>query len=190
MTESIETSYHGHEDRYRIDIMPDSDPMNPRDWDNLGSVYCEHSRYLLGDRFASDPRDDDGQIDSKIAVWLPLYLYDHSGIAMSTGGFSDPWDSGCVGVIYVTRESVLREFGVKRISSKLRARVESILRGEVETYDSYLRGDVYGYVITDTITDSEIESCWGFYGLADCRSEAESVLASHMARNVEYPGVL
>ena len=30
-------------------------------------------------------------------VFLPLYLFDHSGITMNTSGFSCPWDSGQVG---------------------------------------------------------------------------------------------
>ena len=35
-------------------------------------------------------------------VFLPLYLFDHSGITMNTSGFSCPWDSGQVGWIFCT----------------------------------------------------------------------------------------
>jgi len=30
-------------------ILRDSDPINPREWDNVGSMICWHSRYNLGD---------------------------------------------------------------------------------------------------------------------------------------------
>ena len=41
-----------------------------------------------------------GLCKSKVAI-LPLYLYDHSGLTMSTNDFGDRWDSGCVGFIYM-----------------------------------------------------------------------------------------
>jgi len=40
-------------------------------------------------------------------VILPLYLYDHGGITMNTGGFSCRWDSGQVGWIYASKESLI-----------------------------------------------------------------------------------
>ena len=47
-----------------------------------------------------------------------------------------------------------------------------MLRGEVETYDQYLRGEVYGYVVEKKVGCAccghveieEVDSCWGFYG--------------------------
>ena len=44
-------------------------------------------------------------------VLLPLYLYDHSGITMNTGGFSCPWDSGQVGWIFADGNAIRREYG-------------------------------------------------------------------------------
>ena len=41
--------------------------------------------------------------------YLPLYLYDHSGITMSTGSFCDSWDSGQVGFISVNERLPERE---------------------------------------------------------------------------------
>ena len=52
-----------------------------------------------------------------------------------------------------------------------RARAIELMKGEVETYNQYLTGDVYGYTLyaTDDDTDDdpdweEIDSCWGFFG--------------------------
>lgn len=148
----------------RIRILRDHDAVDPRrDFDNLGVMYCEHRRYRLGDKGAADPRDDDGHIRADIAAWLPLYLYDHGGITMRTGPFNCPWDSGQVGIIYLTREQVKREYSWTRITSKRRATLESYLRAEVETYDQYLTGQVYGFVVENWDGD-DIDSCWGFYG--------------------------
>ncbi len=33
----------------RVRIIQDSDPMSPREWDNVGKMVCWHRRYNLGD---------------------------------------------------------------------------------------------------------------------------------------------
>ena len=38
------------------------------------------------------------------ATILPLYMYEHSGIALSTTPFSCPWDSGRLGFVIMTKE--------------------------------------------------------------------------------------
>lgn len=123
----------------------------------------------------------------KHVVMLPLYLYDHSGITMSTGRFSCPWDSGQVGWIYVTKETIRKEMMrpqplkkgqkhpdyklIKHVTKKDIAHAEEHLRNEVKTYDQYLTGDVYGFVIEDM--DGEGDSCWGFFGMDDCIESAK-----------------
>ncbi|TEB04760.1 hypothetical protein Psch_03522 [Pelotomaculum schinkii] len=110
------------------------------------------------------------EVDDKIldflendCIILPLYLYDHSGITMNTTGFYCPWDSGQVGWIYVTKEMVRREYGIKRITKKIREKVIQALKSEVNVYSEYLEGNVYGYVLEDA-EGNELDSCWGFYG--------------------------
>lgn len=150
-----------------VKIFVDEDSESPRDWDNLGEMLCLHRRYSLGDRhqFSADEILELVETDDVIA--LPLYLYDHSGITMSTGNgnwpFHCPWDSGLVGYIYVEKEAVRREWGWKRISPQRYEKILQILRSEVEIYDQYLRGDVYGYRIEDE-NGEEIDSCWGYFG--------------------------
>jgi len=159
--------------KYKLKIIQDQDIESPREWDNLGTMYCEHRRYNLGDEDADDIRNDEGEFDKDVErnyIILPLYLYDHSGITMNTTGFSCPWDSGQVGYIYVSRADVRKEFGVKVISPKLYKRVVEILESEVATYDQYLTGDVYGFKLIaiedgeEDETGDEVDSCWGFYG--------------------------
>jgi hypothetical protein len=100
-------------------------------------------------------------------IMLPLYLYDHSGITISTGAFNCPWDSGQIGYIYVTKEAIKKEFTYQKVTKKARQKAIDIMQLEVKTYDQYLTGSVYGYVIEPTDKNKSIEcddSCWGFFG--------------------------
>lgn len=143
-----------------IEINQDEYPESPRDWDNLGTMVCFHSRYNLGDKHDYSIEDvQEIYNNSKEYISLPLFLYDHSGITMNTTGFSCGWDSGQVGVIFVSRKKVREEFNVKRISNKLEKKIISYLVGEVETYDQYLTGNVYWYNIDETN-----DSCSGYFG--------------------------
>ena len=82
---------------------------------------------------------------------------------MNTTGFHCPWDSGQVGFIYVSKTKVREEYSTKRITKKILETVTKVLVGEVETYDQYLRGEIYSYVIEDA-EEEVIDSCCGLYG--------------------------
>jgi hypothetical protein len=100
-------------------------------------------------------------------LFLSLYLYDHSGITMRCHPFSCPWDPGQIGWIYMSHAKIRENWSVKCVRHKvkhhLRGRIKAIdyarqcLEGEVETYDHYLTGNVYGY-------DTGGDSCRGYYG--------------------------
>lgn len=160
----------------RLKIIQDNSPESPREWDNLGTMFCEHRRYNLGDKNAQDIsvynyKTEQRETPDKGYTVLPLYLYDHSGITMSTGRFSCPWDSGCVGYIYVSDKDAKENYGWKIITKKRREIIAKHLKAEVETYDQYLTGDVYGFefesvaVYPDGREEvQDTDSCWGFYG--------------------------
>lgn len=121
---------------------------------------------------------------------IPLGLLDHSGLHMYADGgshWSDSagWDSGTVGFIYDTPQSradtgmndELIDMPVSfpfvegvTPTHKVNA-IDYALRGDVETYDHYLRGDVYGFTI-ETPDGEHVDSCWGFYGFDYCKAEA------------------
>ncbi|MBL4582969.1 MAG: hypothetical protein JKY29_14285 [Gammaproteobacteria bacterium] len=187
-----EESLNGHV----IKIYHDGDVESPRDWDNLGTLICGHTRYNLGDEHSFDGGREflldlcDLDVDSelsvdelagraeKYAVILPAYLYDHSGLVMNTTGFHCPWDSGQVGFIYATLDTIRKEYSVARVSAKLRHRVAEVLKQEVATYSDYLNGNTYGYVIEQD--GDEIEACWGFIGDYDgnCLEEARASMSA------------
>lgn len=162
-------------------IYQDESPESPREWGNLGTMISWHRRYTFdtdGNKEYPDSNDFLAKADAEGYLMLPLYLYDHSGLRMRTGSFHGllpqghaEFDSGQVGWIYVTREAVKKEYGVKRITKKVREQALRVLQAEVETYDQYLCGDIYGYQIEDSEGEHE-DSCWGFYGIESVREEA------------------
>lgn len=196
-------AYQGH----TIKIYHDPDTESPREWSNLGTLICWHRRYRLGDSHQFDNpeaflRDLSGvsalrelsieQLRDRAArkaILLPVFLYDHSGLAMNTIGFHCPWDSGQVGFIYVTLAAVRTEFGVKRVTKALREKAEDILRGEIVTYDAYLGGRVYGYVIEQD--GEEIDACWGFVGDYEtcCLPEARHAVPDHEPKQSTNSGM-
>jgi hypothetical protein len=177
---------------FTLEIIQDTDAVSPREDDNLGVMCCYHNRYDLGDKDAT-PRLDWRDYSSwdelrdalykavaargdKIVVCLPLYLYDHSGITMRTHPFGCSWDSGQVGYIYTTRKRLQAAgFDWQCITKGRRLQIGSILNGEVEEYDKYLTGDVWGYKITDD-AGTVVDSCWGFIGHEYCEQEGNAAL--------------
>lgn len=180
-----------------VEICADDSAENPRDeMDTVGTMWCWHRHYQLGSRKESrekavDPKDHSGwhalrkEIEKreKPVVILPVYMYEHSGVTLSTEGFSCPWDSGQVGFIFATREAVLEAFVTKRITKEIRERVESRLKAEIKTYSAYVNGDVYGFRVLEG--DEEIDSCWGFYGSEEIPYMLEAALGSEGAKKSE-----
>lgn len=195
---------------FTLNIEQDTDAFDPLvDHDTLSTLVCDHGRYNLGHPEAHAKareaiwrsRDFDAAWEDEFdfyhgpdlflmiqkcsdIVWLPLYLYDHSGITMRTTSFACRWDSGQVGFAFVTRGDILREFGRKKLTKAIVEKAESLIRSEVETYDTYLRGEIYGYVIEDEDGD-HVDSCWGFYGLDYAIEEGSDALQSAIDTKAE-----
>lgn len=119
--------------------------MNPREGDNLGTMVCYHRRYALGDQTGlpmvkANLIESTCEVDGTAALVLPIYMYDHSGITISTKPFSCPFDSGKIGIIYATYNQIRKEYGKKRISNKILDLARQRLVAEVAEYDRYLQG--------------------------------------------------
>jgi hypothetical protein len=144
----------------KLTIWRDDDPPRPRtDWDVFGTFYVPAgNRYVMGDDGADDPADLD---PDEIAVMLPVFAYVHGGVALSTGAYGCPWDSGQVGAIYCTVADVVREYGTDTPEHRELAR--GVLAGEIETLAQWYRGDIYGYTFEQG--GEVVDSCGGFYGL-------------------------
>ena len=169
---------------FQIAIHHDEDSESPRKWDNFGTMYCFHSRYNLGDRHDLSVEEVKELAESDFNEALPLYLYDHSGLTMSTSPFSCPWDSGQVGGIIATEEEMKKEFGVAKLTKEHREKARQMMMEGVETYDQYLTGDVWGYIIEDE-DGMHINSLWGMYGFDYCLAEARKEVDAHIEREAK-----
>ena len=169
-------------DGYKLSVFRDEDAPNPREWDNLGRMVCWHRRYNLGDEHSFEDVEDflESEEYKNAIVILPVYMYDHSGLAFSTVSFEDKWDSGQVGYIYVTQERAKMFFG-REITESDHEGIKELLVGEVETYDQYFQGDCYGFKISNEHGDV-VDSASGYYGsrITDVLQEMKESV------NVEY----
>jgi hypothetical protein len=155
----------------------DTDPQSPAEWDNFGTLKHWHNRYAFGDgKITTDEADDIKNDTDKI--WLPVYMYDHSGSTINTTGFSCGWDSGQVGIIYADKDQIK----VEGLNPDDTEAVKERLRGTVEAWDRYMRGEIYQYAVYKIDTKHEdcpedlekadveesyaelVDSCGGFYG--------------------------
>lgn len=156
--------------RVRVEI--DESPQNPRvDFDNLGSI-------KLLDRHDSIPMGkNDGFIGEQI-VALPNKNDFVSLLLCRMGNYLFAFDKGTserfiAGYITVSRKDVNDQFSAFEMLSD--EEIKDILRGEIETFNSYINGDVYGFIHeeqdviemdgkTYATEWGEINAVWGFYG--------------------------
>jgi hypothetical protein len=139
--------------------------------DNISDEDLEILENLDVDKYASE-----AQIALEIAqkydvgIIKPLYLYDHSGISISTGGPVDRWDSSLVGVVFASNEAIKNEcdawtdeFKNEHYAGKTDKEIISIcIDSEVSTYDDYLTGSVYAFSVK---CDGDVlASCGSFFG--------------------------
>lgn len=124
--------------------------------------------------------------------------------------YNDRWDAGCVGFIYVTKKTIFKEGCclaekdengnyilvehkhegmpstyshkfIRTTDENWKQVAAEHIESEMEVYDQYLRGEVYGYTLTKHIVEQElcphcglvvdeyeeeeeVDSCWGFFG--------------------------
>ena len=176
----------------KVEIHVDENPQNPRDPDYMDhdSLMClSHRRYNFPNETIINPKDFLSWVEVKerilkeydVAEILPVYMYDHSGVSLSTSNenypFNDKWDSGQIGFIFITKQEARRSHMVKRLSKKVMGRVHSNLVSDVELYGQYLSGEVYGYQVKDE-SGEVIDSCWGFYGDKAINEEVEGIVAN------------
>ena len=143
---------------YTLTVWRDDFPTNPREWDTLGTLYIPRPP-----RGCSLSDNDASAEDADAApVKIPVYILDHSGIAVSAAPFGDPWDSWKAGVYYVTEEKLKKEYADRSYEEAEKTALD-VLRAELQTFADYIAGDVYGFTITDA-NGRERESVSGYYG--------------------------
>jgi hypothetical protein len=147
----------------------DENTENPRkEWDHLAVLATWNTKYAgLGDCTMNET-----DLNTDTAYALKLYVYDHSGLTINTTGFSCGWDSSMIGVAFIEKTKFHDEFG----QDATEERAFEVIRAEVKELDMYLRGEVYGYIITDE-DGIEVSSCWGLFGYEYLEEEVNNSLA-------------
>lgn len=160
-----------------IEIEQDQYAESPDHWgnDDCFLVYDHRDFYVKEEGF--DPAEIFDIFQTKNiykGYWIfPLYAYIHSGVALSLGRdsypFNDRWDVSYKGFVLVKRQ-------IKWSWTKGKAK--EIAESVVKEWNTYLSGDVWGYNI-----EQFNDSCWGYYGYDTCLEEAKKIVDWHLEEN-------
>lgn len=156
--------------KFRLVIEQDQFSEDPRSWDNIGTMLCCHRGYQLGDCNSneqteewlaeicrkygkSDEEIDEMTFDEEVqfilgqddVCGLPLWLYDHSGISISTDRVC-PWDSSFIGLIFVEKDFYLAQMCLKD-EKNWKKQARKTLESEIKTYSDFLEGNVYMWTL-------------------------------------------
>lgn len=136
--------------------------------ENLGTIINWHTRFNLGDENIN-PKEYTSLNDiiskntSKDDICLPLFLYNHSSLSLSTKPFNCRFDSSQIGIIKVSKTKIRKEYSCKKVTKKIKEKVIEVLKNEILYFDKYLKGEFYILEILDNNKEIE-ESCAGFVG--------------------------
>jgi hypothetical protein len=184
-----------------LKIERDDDPLNPvKEYDSAGKMFLFHRRYDLGhdhdftqdtflfkdefggeydDHYTDDREGLEKWIKDKKILAVPVYGYDHGGLTIraESPGSWDHWDSGCLGYVCISPDKIREEWGKGKNAYQ---KAKKCLISEIKTYDDYLTGNCWGYIVKDKETGDTLDSCWGFLGDEEyAQEEGESVARFH-----------
>jgi hypothetical protein len=163
---------------FTIEQCDELSSTNPREFEVTSTFLANHGRYSLGDQENEEAGKHGSYIDDFKAhlknkdltlddiIYEPVFMYEHSNIALSINPFGCSWDSGQLGYIYEEKENIRSEFNKKRISTNLNRLIEVRLEKEIEEYDNYINGEVYSIKVTEEDSGEQIDEVNPIYG--DC----------------------
>lgn len=156
----------------------------------LGSNDCDHSansrREKELDEALREILDDD-----PTAVVLPLNVKYDGVIDVAVPSTRDKFTAAIAGYLLTGDEETLVQQLPERVDAFIYANTRQliheyeddspetrtialdVMKGEIATYNQWVNGDVYGFIVTNA-DDDEIDSCWGFYDIEECQHEGES----------------
>ena len=179
-------TYKGHE----IEIKYDENPLNPRtEWDNFTEIHCCSSNHYLGEH-NHDSWDDVHKAIREAKeqgnLVFKVFAYIHSGTSLSLESFHGKlpqghaeFDSGQCGYIVVNKKDIVGSWGKKNWTDKLRKKAYEVAQQDIETFNSYLNGQVFGYVVDD------VDSCWGYYDTEYALEEARDIIDYTIKENIK-----
>lgn len=136
--------------------------------------------------------DETGEV-----VLLPISMYEHSGISIwlgSTYGHTDArWDCSSIGFAYVEKATAEKEMPKRKLTDEQKDNWKQwaydVMEAEMKTYNKYVSGEVYGYMIEDEYgeegSDTDLCGCWGFYDLGEMLQEAKNDIDNYLDKKAE-----
>ncbi len=178
----------------KLEIYTDYNSPCPREWDELGTMISFH-REIISDKNYTGmdvahqlcsilnelgeehyPYEEENVdllnriMKSEKLVVLPLYIYSHSGVRISTtfNQFAkiDPtgFDWGFNGIYFTTRQKIKKQYNVEEITEEILEMAKKNMRNNLKIFDEWANGEVYRYMIIDLNNGQVIDSCGGFIG--------------------------
>ena len=174
--EAIETKQVG---KYLVKVFYDEWCDSPRDMcDNIDTIYSNHRHYDPDGHSIDEILDENDNLSKDFLdshIWIKVRGYEHSGMTISTSGgypYNDPWDSGLFGIIAMSKDHAIKNFGGKKICTKqVKERALAYMESNIKVLDSYLQGECYVFEILDENGEC-IDSCGGFIGDIDYALQA------------------
>jgi hypothetical protein len=168
---------------YRLAIYADPDALNPlHDWSEMGTILSLNRRHVN-----FDPAGVESAIENNPDA-VPLSYYEHSLCIWAVAGELPPgarcrFDSMQFAGVWIPDAETLasaKNYGGSTRRHFMRKRA----RQACDAYTQWCNGDIYGYEIERVTTcahcgeesKESLDSCWGYFGLDYCRSEAEAAL--------------
>lgn len=150
-------------DDFIVEVMVDEDSYysNPRNNCNLGTFYSWSRDYSSPDDCCYSKEEFLKKYNDKNSVILSVdissygYNFDYF--------FEEGINNTSNAYIFVEKEKIRKEYDCKKITSKIKEKVISVLSSELKEYFDWANGEVYGYIKYNGNTDEE-DSCWGFIG--------------------------
>ncbi len=142
---------------YTIEVRQAYDVQDPFEGGKLGRfAFFDRTRaYENETDLSSDDFDSweemQEHIESKrgldAPVCVPVYIYRHSGDALSLTPFSCTWDSGQLGFALASRQEIRDWLDCKYVRQDKIERADEIVRAQVETLAKHVSGEVYDWHI-------------------------------------------
>lgn len=162
----------------------DDNAMNPRtEWDTMGTmVFLQTPHWKLSDKNDLKSSDlyvykwnDEEEYEEEIKVCLVDYAkqvlkavayipLEYVSYSCSDVRIRECSEESAEGILYVTEDNLKEEYG--DASEESISKAIKYMEVEIETFNQYLEGEVFGCVITDEVSgEDHMDSCWGFYGM-------------------------
>jgi hypothetical protein len=148
---------------YNINIYSDDSTDSPAEWDNTNFLVHYHRDCWIEDKRITESELAGWYNGEKLELEKTFFIFPvsaliHSGVWLSLhnsfAADSGGWDTSHVGAMFISKTEAKTKDGAYKLAGSL-----------LKTWNQYLSGEVYGYMIEDKEGNGdEIGGVWGFYG--------------------------